>query len=659
LLGGLEKAGEGAGNAIKNGAEFMLPSFKGIDTSALGGAGKAIGNAISGLGSDLKSNQAKTPDQLKAQQMGALKNGLNYAKDFLLPNPLAGIHLNNQDTIGQKALDASNNPFGLSQLLPNPFGGLTFDGSVTPDSVLNPVGSTKNNAAATSLANNGSSPWNQMQQLSGKGTANTPDSTIDYSKIQEPSGMPDPYAGPGQGNGPASPSPGGSGADLNSVGLGSGDYSGGGNGMGISSGADGSLSIGGSTFSVNDLMNLGLSSDEVSALHSLADAQAKQQNDVQRQALDTTQAQADATWNNDQQTVNNQLADNAQQLDNSSFQDYLKSRQAIADRGLASSGLSDAANTQLLLAKQQNMAGLQRQADQSLNQARTTHNNATADITGKKALLNDATTAGSIYQQLYQNAMDAKQKNASMALDWAKNQANNATSMGVAQLNNNTKMQIAQLDNQTKLTINENNNATDLQKNAAALDMKQQVLNSQNWNNSQKQVISMANAQYDTAKSLLNALAKDPKNKDLQNQYSIAVAAGNSYLAQASGAVNFSSGSGGGGSSAAVPAVKGTAAFNSNLSAANAKGVPTSANAALSWLVSHESGFNSGAQNPKSTAHGYAQFLNSTAANYDKKMGLHYNNNPVDQLLEMYQYTVDRYGSPQNAVAFWQKNNWY
>jgi hypothetical protein len=117
--------------------------------------------------------------------------------------------------------------------------------------------------------------------------------------------------------------------------------------------------------------------------------------------------------------------------------------------------------------------------------------------------------------------------------------------------------------------------------------------------------------------------------------------------------MGFNGGSGGGGTAA-----KGTAAYNQNLAKANSLGLPTSANPALTWLVQHESSFNPSAKNPKSTAYGYAQFLNSTRANYEKKMGLNYND-PVSQLLMMYQYTVDRYGSPQNAMKFWQQHSWY
>lgn len=341
------------------------------------------------------------------------------------------------------------------------------------------------------------------------------------------------------------------------IGGGLGGLNNGGGFGGLTSGGDGSISLGGNNFSIGQMLQMGLSPDEIAALHQVADAQAKAQNDVQRQALTQQQTQADSNWNGDQQAINNQLLDNSQQLDQSSFQDYLKSRQAIADRGLASSGLSDAANTQLLLAKQQAMAGIQRQTNQQLGDSRRVHDNALSDINGKRSLINDSQTSSDIYQKLFQSATDTKQKNNQMLMDWMKwntpsgdTLSKNQNSLQIANISNGTKMQIAQLNNQTKLTIDENNNATDLAKNANAIDMQKQTLNSQNWNNSQKQMIDIANQGYDQAKSILSALSKDPKNTDLQNQYATAIASANSYQAQALSAVNFNPSSGGGGGKA-------------------------------------------------------------------------------------------------------------
>ena len=87
-------------------------------------------------------------------------------------------------------------------------------------------------------------------------------------------------------------------------------------------------------------------------------------------------------------------------------------------------------------------------------------------------------------------------------------------------------------------------------------------------------------------------------------------------------------------------------------------GVPASWATALTELVGRESSWSPTAKNPKSTAHGYAQFLNATRSNYEKKTGLNYSN-PVHQLVMMAEYVKDRYGTPEKALAFWDKNKWY
>lgn len=111
--------------------------------------------------------------------------------------------------------------------------------------------------------------------------------------------------------------------------------------------------------------------------------------------------------------------------------------------------------------------------------------------------------------------------------------------------------------------------------------------------------------------------------------------------------LGFSGSSGGGGTQ-----------YKSDLQQALAKGLDSSWVGALNYIVGKESSYNSSAKNPTSSAYGYGQFLNSTRANYEKKMGLSYSN-PVNQLLMTVQYMKDRYGTPQNAIAFKQKNGWY
>jgi hypothetical protein len=71
-------------------------------------------------------------------------------------------------------------------------------------------------------------------------------------------------------------------------------------------------------------------------------------------------------------------------------------------------------------------------------------------------------------------------------------------------------------------------------------------------------------------------------------------------------------------------------------------------------LVMKESGWRNTAQNPKSTAYGIGQFLNSTWKGYGPKTS-----DPRTQIDYMLKYIANRYGDPTRALQFHLKNNWY
>jgi hypothetical protein len=423
-----------------------------------------------------------------------------------------------------------------------------------------------------------------------------------------------------------------------------------------------------SGFDLNSILNL--SDAELADLRKTADETATTQGNQQRSALDTMLKQALDTYNSNQSTINNQKTDSQQSLENQSFQDYLKSRQTIADRGLASSGLADDANTRLMLNRNQALSGLMKEANSKLLDAKNAYDTSANDLNNQKANINDKATADSLYSQLRSAAQDAKQKQAQMMMDWNKwitpsgDTAYKAQSdQIIANANNQVKYQITQMNNNAKLQMNENDNATSIANKASQLQMQMAQLNASVWNNGQKQALAAGNQQYSVMQQILSALAKDPNGKnsgDLKKQYNIALNDWQNTVTQALGkttytpnysSLGFNSGSGGSGA-------KGTAAFNANLAEANRRGVPASWNGILTEIVRRESGFNPNAKNPKGTAYGYGQFLASTRANYEKKMGMSYSD-PVNQLIMMAQYVKDKYGSPQNALAFWNKNHWY
>lgn len=100
------------------------------------------------------------------------------------------------------------------------------------------------------------------------------------------------------------------------------------------------------------------------------------------------------------------------------------------------------------------------------------------------------------------------------------------------------------------------------------------------------------------------------------------------------------------------------AAASSNISRVlKETGKPTSWQKPLEELVARESSFNPNAANPKSSARGYFQFLDMTRKNYG---GSKVNwSDPHQQTVAGIKYVIDRYGTPEKALAFWDKNGYY
>ena len=76
---------------------------------------------------------------------------------------------------------------------------------------------------------------------------------------------------------------------------------------------------------------------------------------------------------------------------------------------------------------------------------------------------------------------------------------------------------------------------------------------------------------------------------------------------------------------------------------------------AFDKLIKRESQWVHTAQNPSSTAYGLGQFLNSTWGLVDCEK----TNNPNEQIDCTVKYVEKVYGTPQKALSFHIKNNWY
>lgn len=75
------------------------------------------------------------------------------------------------------------------------------------------------------------------------------------------------------------------------------------------------------------------------------------------------------------------------------------------------------------------------------------------------------------------------------------------------------------------------------------------------------------------------------------------------------------------------------------------------------YIISHESGGETTAKNPHSTAFGLGQLLIANRRHY---LGANANTtDPGLQLKAFRGYVKDRYGNADRAAAFWRKNHWY
>jgi hypothetical protein len=82
--------------------------------------------------------------------------------------------------------------------------------------------------------------------------------------------------------------------------------------------------------------------------------------------------------------------------------------------------------------------------------------------------------------------------------------------------------------------------------------------------------------------------------------------------------------------------------------------------AAEAWIIARESGGNVHADNPTSTAFGLGQLLLANRQYYGRLLGYSPDTTNYQQQLAMFRaYVRDRYGTAENAKAFWQVHGWY
>lgn len=81
---------------------------------------------------------------------------------------------------------------------------------------------------------------------------------------------------------------------------------------------------------------------------------------------------------------------------------------------------------------------------------------------------------------------------------------------------------------------------------------------------------------------------------------------------------------------------------------------------AEAWIIKMESDFDPTAVNASSGAFGLWQGLGATLDTYANRFGFdRHTTDPSEQLTMFRAYVKDRYGTAENAKAFWERNGWY
>jgi len=75
--------------------------------------------------------------------------------------------------------------------------------------------------------------------------------------------------------------------------------------------------------------------------------------------------------------------------------------------------------------------------------------------------------------------------------------------------------------------------------------------------------------------------------------------------------------------------------------------------------VARESSYNPKADNPSSSAAGLFQFLDKTRKNAAYNKGITDWSDPYQQAIAGLRYIKSKYGTPEDALKFWDENNYY
>jgi hypothetical protein len=152
-----------------------------------------------------------------------------------------------------------------------------------------------------------------------------------------------------------------------------------------------------------------------------AEQEAEQQFQEQQQALNELIASLTAQQDNELKGVDASVEEAKQALEDQIFQQWLQARQAMADRGLAGSGLASDQDTRLLMARQQNLAKILNDAELKKAQIMQEYGQKLQEARDKLSKLSKEQLANDLFQKYYEAGRKSLQDQVQSYSDMLKN----------------------------------------------------------------------------------------------------------------------------------------------------------------------------------------------------------------------------------------------
>lgn len=160
-----------------------------------------------------------------------------------------------------------------------------------------------------------------------------------------------------------------------------------------------------------------MNNPQYQAMLNQARLQAARSAEERRNALNNLIDSLQGGQTSELEMLQSQLASTRQELEDDTFQKYLQARQAMANRGLAGSGLANEQDTRLLLARGRELARISQDAQARTNEIMRRYGNQLAQAQQQLAGISQSDLEAQLFQQMFQSGNQQLMDMAKIYLD--------------------------------------------------------------------------------------------------------------------------------------------------------------------------------------------------------------------------------------------------